>query len=117
MDSFSKGIALVAVFALMALFSQAYFWRRKIHRIADAEVKQLDLLEWKRHMNFTRYMKLVSRFFWGTFFIFWAANYAFHWSAQSYMGFMAITAFIGLFFIGWAILGFRGDSKIVNRLD
>jgi hypothetical protein len=88
-----------------------------MHRMADDEIKCVDPEEWKRHVKFTRYVKLVSRSLWGSFFILWAVRYVVIMQGKGFLSFTFITASIGIIFLTWAILGFRADTKAVYALD
>jgi hypothetical protein len=117
MEPLSREFGWVLVLGVIAFFSQAYFWRRKMQRMADNEIKRVDPEEWKRHVKFNRYVKLVSRSLWGSLFILWAVRHVIIMQSEGFLAFTFITTSIGTIFLTWAILGFRADTKAVNALD
>jgi hypothetical protein len=116
MENLFYSIGWVFAIGFLVFFSQIYFWRRKLDQMADDDVKRTDPEEWKRHMKFTRYTKLISRLFWGGFFVVWAVRYFAAMQSEGSVVFITSATLIGVSFIVWAIYGFSAHGKVIEDL-
>ncbi len=117
MEYLFLGIGWIFAIGFLAFFFQIYFWRRKLDRMADEDMKRADREEWKRHVKFSRYTKMISRSFCGAFFIVWAVRYFVLAQNERSIVFIAITTLIGVFFLGRAIYGFRAHGEATGDLQ
>jgi uncharacterized membrane protein YfcA len=116
MEQVSYGIGVVLAVAFLALFSQIYFWRRKTRQMADNELRKSDPEEWKRHLKFSSYVKLVSRIIWGGIFLSMSVAYMINTSKRDYYVANGLTAMMGLIFVAWAIWGYRYDRSVISKV-
>ena len=117
MEYLFHSIGWIFAIGFLAFFSQIYFWRRKLDRMADEDLKRTDPAEWKRRVKFSRYTKMISRSFWGAFFIVWAVRYFVAMQSETRIVFITALTLIGIFFLGWAIYGFRVRGKATGDLQ
>ena len=109
-------LILFSIVTLFVIFSPIYFQNRKISRMVEEDLKQLNYEEWKKHIRTNVYIKLFSRIIWGLVIV---SGFIFNFSkiyAQGFRWINLIVLLIGLAFIVWGVFGFRREIKQVQNL-
>jgi hypothetical protein len=102
--------------SVFVIFSPIYFQRRKLWRMADEDLKQIDSDEWKKQLKSNAYGKLISRIIWGLFLL---SGFVFNFQKVVAAGFNLPAVFVlvlGVSFIIWGILGFRSEIRKLSEI-
>lgn len=110
LEKFPLFIILITV---AIVFSPIYFLRRKTARMADDDLKRVDMEDWERQKKFGSYTRLISRVVWGGSLVAMALL-----NTRIYEGWMAgwliFCAVSGILLIVWGLLGFRRELIELN---
>lgn len=112
-ESFAYILFVISIFIIV---SPVYLQRRKLWRMADEDLKQVDYEEWKKQIKSNAYIRAGSRVIWGLFLLS-AFIINFQEITEAEFDWESLTVFVsGIGFIVWSILGFRLEMKKISKI-
>jgi hypothetical protein len=103
--------------ALLVIYSPIYLQRSKISRIADEDLKQIDIGEWKKQQKSNIFVRFTTRVIWGLFLL---SGYYFKAQEIISMGLHPATVFVTLCGVGliiWAFVRFRTELTNLKKIQ
>jgi hypothetical protein len=107
-----KLLPFLALAALVVVFSPIYFMRRKTLRMADHDLKKIDVEDWKKQKKFGSYVRLITRIATGGIFLIVSGL-----NIVAIDGWPVFYAIGGLSLVTWGLLGFRKEMAEIGSLN
>lgn len=108
---------IILIVTVLVVVSPIYLQNRRIARMVDEDLKNLNYDEWKKQVGRNVYITMFSRIIWGLVIL---SSFLFNFSgiySQEFRWSTVIVFALGAGFIFWGISGFRRGKKKLHSFE